>query len=254
MRRSDEPAATSSPRIVAAIPARLGSTRLPEKPLADLAGVPLVARVYGAVRAAEIADAVYVVTDSDAIEAAVRARGGLVLREDAPCRSGTERIARALLRAGLAPRLVLNVQGDEPFVERGLLAPLLAALEAGADIATLAAPLPPEAREARDRVKVVCDARGHALYFSRAPIPGDLHLGYYGFQGDILASLPALPRSPLAAAEDLEQLDWLHAGLRIAVARAPKSTLSIDTPADLAEARRLLAAAETDRPEKRMSP
>lgn len=243
MWRDDEPAATSSHRIVAAIPARAGSTRLPAKALADLGGLPLAARVWRAVVAAGVADAVYVVTDADAIEDAVRAAGGLVLRVDAPCRSGTERVARAIADLPVAPTFVLNVQGDEPFVGADLLRPLVAALEAGAAIATAAAPLPPGDAARRDKVKVVRDARGEALYFSRAAIPGDLHVGLYGFRAEVLAGLTALPRSALATAEDLEQLDWLHAGLKIAVADVPRAPLSIDTADDLEAARGLLAQA-----------
>jgi 3-deoxy-D-manno-octulosonate cytidylyltransferase len=245
MWRDDEPAATPSHRIVAAIPARLGSKRLPAKALAELGGLPLAARVWRAVAATGIADAVYVVTDARAIEDAVCAAGGQVLRVDAPCRSGTERVARAIADLSEPPTYVLNVQGDEPFIGADLLRPVLAALEAGAQIATVAAALPPGDATRRDKVKVVRNYRGDALYFSRAPIPGALHVGLYGFRAEILAGLRDLPRSGLAAAEDLEQLDWLHAGLRIAVADVPRAPLSIDTADDLEAARRLLAQAGT---------
>lgn len=243
MRRDDDPAATSSHRIVAAIPARLGSTRLPRKALLPLGGVPLAARVWRAVTEAGVADAVYVVTDTDEIEAAVRAYGGQVLRMDAPCRSGTERVVRAVGALPERPAFVLNVQGDEPFVSAAELRPLVAALAAGAEIVTGAAPLPAGALERRDKVKVVCDARGDALYFSRAAIPGALHVGLYGFRAAVLPRLLELPRSPLAAAEDLEQLDWLHAGLRVRVVDVPAAPLSIDTPSDLDAARALLDSA-----------
>jgi 3-deoxy-D-manno-octulosonate cytidylyltransferase len=243
MWRDDEPAATPSHRIVAAIPARLGSTRLPAKPLADVGGLPLAARVWHAVAAAGLADAVYVVTDADAIEDAVCAAGGQVLRVNTPCRSGTERVARALAALAHTPDFVLNVQGDEPFIGPDLLRPVVAALEAGAPIATAAAPLPAADLGRRDKVKVVRNHRGEALYFSRAPIPGALHVGLYGFRAEVLAGLPDLPRSALAAAEDLEQLDWLHAGLTIAVADVPRAPLSIDTADDLEAARGLLEQA-----------
>jgi 3-deoxy-manno-octulosonate cytidylyltransferase (CMP-KDO synthetase) len=137
----------------------------------------------------------------------------------------------------------LNVQGDEPFVGDDLIAPLVERLRAGAAIATLAAPLDPGRLHERSSVKVVRDASGHALYFSRAPIPGELHLGLYGFSRQALAAVADLPRGRLAAAEDLEQLTWLEAGWRIAVADVPRATLSIDTPEDLAAARALLVAA-----------
>ncbi len=241
MWREDDSAATLGPRTVAAIPARLGSTRLPRKPLLDLGGAPVVWRVYEAVRQANMVDAVWVVTDSDEIEAAVRDRGGEVRRVDAPCRSGTERVARALLQdRSSTVEHVLNIQGDEPFVGADLLRPLLDALSAGAEIATLSAPLVEAERGVRHRVKVVTDRHRQALYFSREAIPGDLHLGYYGFRAETLRRLLDLPRSPLAEAEDLEQLDWLHAGLKIAVAHAPRATQSIDTAEDLTAARTLL--------------
>lgn len=243
MWREDDSAATKSHRIVAAIPARLASTRLPRKALAELGGVPLVVRVLRAVRASAVVDAIYVVTDDDTIEAAVRAAGGMVLRVDTPCISGTQRVARAIEALPCRPEFVVNVQGDEPFIGADLLRPVVDALDRGAPIATLAAPLAPGDRERRDKVKVVRNHRGEALYFSRAAIPGALHVGVYGFRADVLAGLSALARSALARDEDLEQLDWLHAGLTIAVADAPRTPLSIDTRDDLEAARALLSQA-----------
>lgn len=243
MRWDDDSAETSGRRIVAAIPARSGSTRLPNKPLQWLGDAPLVVQVWRAVRAAEVADEVVVVTDSAEVEAAI---GDAALRVDAPCRSGTERMARALV--GVDCRFVINVQGDQPFVGADLLRPLVEALEAGAEIATLSAPLEPGDRAEPSRVKVVCDRRGRALYFSRQAIPGDLHVGIYGFRAAVLPRLLDLPRSPLAQAEDLEQLDWLHAGLSITVVPVARAPLSIDTPSDLEAARRLF---RTNNPAKR---
>ncbi len=228
--------------VVAIIPARAGSARLPLKPLADLAGRPLIARVYQRVAAlTDLFDAVYVTTDDPRIEAASRAAGAPVLRVDAPCASGTERVARAAAALPAPPAVVVNVQGDEPFVAAEPLRALVAAVRGGAAIATAAAPCPPAARADRHAVKVVCDGQGRALYFSRAPIPGDLHLGLYAFSAAALAAVAALPRGPLAVAEDLEQLAWLEAGWPIQVCPAAAPTLSIDTPADLALAHRLLA-------------
>lgn len=221
------------------IPARRGSTRLPGKPLADLGGEPLVARVWRAVVSSPVVDEVVVATDDLEIASVIHARGGRAICIDEPCASGTERVAR--VAGDLDADFVLNVQGDEPFVGDDLLAPLVDRLRAGAPIVTLAVPLDAAHRADPARVKVVRDAAGHALYFSRAPIPGDLHLGLYGFTREALAAVAFLPRGPLSRAEDLEQLAWMEAGWRIAVADAPRSTLSIDTPEDLAAARALLA-------------
>lgn len=242
MSRSVRHGARGAPgRVVAVIPARAGSRRLPRKPLADLGGAPLVWHVYRRVAASAVVDEAVVATDDPEIAAHVEGRGGRALVVDAPCDSGTQRVARAAERLDAA--FVLNVQGDEPFVGDDLLAPLVDRLRAGAPIATLAAPLEPARRDDPAAVKVVRDATGHALYFSRAPIPGDLHLGLYGFERAALAAVAALPRGRLARVEDLEQLTWLEEGWRIAVADAPRATLSIDTPDDLAAARALLAAA-----------
>lgn len=226
-------------RVVAVIPARAGSQRLPLKALAPLGDAPLVWHVYRRVRACAAIDEVHVATDDARIAAAIEERGGRALLVNEQCTSGTERVARAV--TGLAEDLVINVQGDQPFVEAAALERLVGALHGGAPIATLAAPLPAGRLADPAAVKVVRDATGHALYFSRAPIPGDLHLGLYGFTRAALAAVAFLPRGPLARAEDLEQLAWLEAGWRIAVVDAPRATLSVDTPADLAAARSLLA-------------
>ncbi|MFN3198510.1 MAG: 3-deoxy-manno-octulosonate cytidylyltransferase [Bradymonadia bacterium] len=220
---------------VAIIPARLRARRLQDKPLQNLVGEPLVWRVYRQVaRCAEI-DAVWVAADHPTIVDAVQSRGGNALLVPQTCHSGTERVALANLKIGA--QRVINVQGDEPFVGSDLLRPLVNALAEGHPIATLGAPLPERALHDPHAVKVVSDPEGRALYFSRAPIPGRLHVGLYGFDAEVLQTVAHLPRSPLARIEDLEQLTWLEARWPIHVAAAPRATLSIDTPADLAEAR-----------------
>lgn len=233
-----------SARVLAVIPARRGSTRLPDKPLADLGGAPLVWRVVEAVRACPEVDAVWVTTDDAEIEAVVRARGGEVVRVDAPCASGTARVALAVAAAAQPDlEVVLNVQGDEPFVSAAVLSDLVAAIRAGARIATATAPLPEDALTDRHAVKVVADDDGAARYFSRAAIPGRLHLGVYAFAPEALAAVAHLPRGPLAVAEDLEQLAWLCAGWPIGLVAAPAAEPGVDTPADLARARARFAAA-----------
>jgi 3-deoxy-manno-octulosonate cytidylyltransferase (CMP-KDO synthetase) len=239
---------------LALIPARGASTRLPGKALADLGGAPLVWRVVEATRRCPVFDAVVVATDDPAVQAAVQTRGGQTVRVDAPCASGTARVARAaaVLAPGAGPEVVVvNVQGDEPFVEPAVLAALVAAVRAGAPIATAAAPLPPGAAEDPHSVKVVADAQGRALYFSRAAIPGALHLGLYAFNAPALQAVAHLARGPLAAAEDLEQLAWLEAGWPIAVIAAPPTLKGVDTPADLARARAEFAARPPPDPQER---
>lgn len=234
-------ASLAGPAVVI-IPARAGSTRLPLKPLAPLAGRPLIAHVVArALTAGDALTGVYVATDSGDVAAEAERAGARALRVDAPCHSGTDRVAKALRALPEPPAVVVNVQGDEPFLAPDLLPRLVAAVRAGAPVATAAAPCPADALGDRHAVKVVCDARGHALYFSRAPIPGRLHLGVYAFRADALPALAALPRGPLATAEDLEQLAWLEAGWPIAVVDAARPSLSIDTPADLARAQQIMA-------------
>ena len=225
--------------VAAIIPARWGSTRLPGKALADLGGEPLVVHAWRAARACARFERVCVATDSDAIEAAVRAVGGDVVRVDAPCPSGTARVAHAA--AQLEARFVVNLQGDMPRVPVSALEAVVDLLARGAPIATLSAPLDPARHADPSVVKVVTDHAGRALYFSRAAIPGDHHVGVYGFRAEVLRGLADLPRAAVAAAEDLEQLDWLYAGLAVHVARIDTAPLAVDTPLDLDRARAALA-------------
>jgi 3-deoxy-manno-octulosonate cytidylyltransferase (CMP-KDO synthetase) len=234
---------------VAVVPARAAARRLPDKPLLTIGGEPLVARVVRRLQGCATLDEICVATDDRRIAIVAEAAGARVLMVREACASGTERVARALvaLRAGgRSPRHVINVQGDEAFVEAGAVDALVARLRAGARVATLSAPLPEGAARDLHQVKVVTDRAGRALYFSRAPIPGDLHLGLYGFEAAALLEVAALPRGPLATAEDLEQLAWLEAGHSIDVARVDRATLSIDTPDDLARARALVDARIAD--------
>ncbi len=223
--------------VLAVIPARYASTRLPGKALADLGGAPMVVRVWERVRRAEGIDRVLVATDDERIVAAVRARGGEVVMTGA-CVSGTDRVAEAARNSGA--RVVVNVQGDEPFVDPADITRVAAAVSDGTPIATASAPLT-EGVEDPSRVKVVCDERGRALYFSRAPIPHGgpwrLHVGLYAFTAAALDAVAALPPSLLERAERLEQLRWLEAGYRIRVVSIPEGPLSVDTPDDLARAR-----------------
>ena len=239
------------------IPARLASTRLPEKALADLAGKPLIVRVWERACAAGAAS-VHVATDSDRIADAVRGAGGQVVITASGHDSGTSRLSEAAGKLRLdGDEIVVNVQGDEPAVPVACLKQLAGLLGAstGARMATLWADLA-DAAEWRDPnvVKLVTRADGRALYFSRAPIPARRaggwpqalacrHVGLYAYRAAALADWPELPASPLEASEALEQLRALQAGWEIACQRAVEAIPpGVDTAEDLAAMRRHFTA------------
>jgi 3-deoxy-manno-octulosonate cytidylyltransferase (CMP-KDO synthetase) len=245
--RSNQPA----PVVVAIIPARYHSTRLPGKPLVSLAGRPLVEHVYRRAVCAPGVGQVLVATDDERVREAVASFGGRCVMTDPAHRSGTDRLAE--VAATLACDLVVNVQGDEPFIDPTSIG---AAVEAASDPAISIATL----RHAMDTpddladpavVKVVVDRRGDALYFSRAPIPwardeaghfapGQTfkHIGLYVYRRDVLLTLASLPPTPLERAESLEQLRALEHGYRIRTVESAHDSLGVDTPDDLARARR----------------
>jgi 3-deoxy-manno-octulosonate cytidylyltransferase (CMP-KDO synthetase) len=229
----------------AVIPARYASTRFPGKPLADLAGKPMVVRVCERARASG-AQPVCVATDDERIAAAVRAAGfeARMTRADHP--SGTDRIAEAAAQLGLADAaIVVNVQGDEPLIAPQLIARVAGALAANAEaaVATACHPITDAAEIANPNVvKAVLNAKGEALYFSRAPIPyarqGEpralRHVGIYAYRVGFLKRYASLAASPLEAAEQLEQLRVLWHGYRIAaVIEEGAMPPGVDTPADL---------------------
>lgn len=237
-------------RVLGVIPARLGSTRLPNKPLQLLAGEPLITRVIERVVQHGLADELVVATDSPMVaEVAERSRVRAVLTDGAH-RSGTDRVAEVALRPEYAgAEVVVNVQGDEPFLPRAALAGALDRVRSGDDIGTTAAPLDPALAADPARVKVVTDAQGRALYFSRAVIPHRRepsdpaeglywqHLGIYAYTREALARWVAAEPSPAELAERLEQLRALHHGLRIGVARLTRpAPPGVDTPDDLRRA------------------
>jgi len=245
------------------IPARLASTRLPDKPLADIAGLPMVVRV--AQRAAQShATRVVVAADDARIVQACAAHGveALLTRRDHP--SGSDRLAEACAQLGLADDvIVVNVQGDEPLIEPALIDAVADTLAARPDAAmsTAVHAIDSPADFASPHVvKAVLDAQGNALYFSRAPVPwwrdgfavrgvdalpspAPLrHIGIYGYRAGFVRQFPSLPPSPLESTEALEQLRVLWHGHRIAVhvsAHAPGA--GVDTPEDLARVRAFLA-------------
>ncbi len=241
------------PHPLLVIPARLGASRLPGKPLADIGGRPMIAHVVARAQAAGIGPVV-VATDDDAIAEAVTRAGGRAVFTAPGHPSGTDRVAEAV--AQIDPDghhdVVVNLQGDQPEIDppslRAVLAPLA---DASVDIATLAAPIADRSERADPNVvKVVGAAAGRdrlrALYFTRADAPwGEgpswRHIGVYAFRRAALARIVALPPSALEKRERLEQLRALEAGLRIDAALIEKAWRGVDTPADLAAARERFA-------------
>lgn len=241
------------PHPLLVIPARMAASRLPGKPLADIAGRPMIVHVLARAQAARIGP-VLVATDSDAIAAAVTRAGGRAVLTAPDHPSGTDRVAEAVARIDPEGRhdLVVNLQGDEPEIDPDCLRAVLGPLaDAGVDIATLAAPIADPAERADPNVvKVVGTEAGpgrlRALCFTRADAPwGEglswRHIGVYAFRRAALARYVALPPSPLEKRERLEQLRALEAGLRIDVALVERSWRGIDTPADLDAARERFA-------------
>ncbi len=241
---------------VVLIPARMASSRLPGKPLADIAGVPMIVRVWQQARAAAIGPVVVAAAEAEIVRAIGQAGGHAVLT-DADLPSGSDRVFQALTAfdpAGYHDAIV-NLQGDLPALDPGAIRAVAAALRAGdADIATLAAEITDPADFDNPNVvkPVVAWApdkqTGRALYFTRARAPagdGPLfhHIGIYAYRREALARFVALPPSPLERREKLEQLRALEAGMTIAVARVDQVPLSVDTADDLAKARALLGAA-----------
>jgi 3-deoxy-manno-octulosonate cytidylyltransferase (CMP-KDO synthetase) len=232
---------------VIVIPARYGSTRFPGKPLAPIAGISLIQRVYERAIASRRADAVWIATDDERIAEHVRGFGGRVVMPSGEFESGTDRIAAAL--AGIDGRydLVVNVQGDEPLIDIGNVDELIALMAASdVEMGTLACPLASgEEFASRDVVKVVTSCHGLALYFSRAPLGSRetalRHIGVYAYRIAALRALTTFPPSPLERAESLEQLRALQQGFRIAVLPTSRPHLGVDRPEDVARVESELA-------------
>jgi len=237
-------------RSVIVIPARWASTRFPGKPLAPIAGVSLIQRVYERAKGSQRANAVYVATDDDRIFDHVTAFGGRAVRPTGDFATGTDRIAAALplIETGESPfDVIVNVQGDEPLIDISSVDALIAKLEQSpVGIATLACPLESdEEHQARDVVKVVIDNVGNALYFSRAAIGSRdtalRHIGVYAYRRAAIERFVALEPSSLERAESLEQLRALQHGFRIAVSKTAKPHLGVDRPEDVARVESELA-------------
>ncbi len=236
-------------KTTAIIPARYASTRFPGKPLATIGGRPMVVATWARVSAAGV-DRVVVATDDDRIEAACRQWGAEVVRTRADHVSGTDRVAEAADLLGINDGLIINVQGDEPFIEPDAVRQLADFMQRGQwPIGTLACRIR-RIEELKDPnvVKVVFGESHQALYFSRAAIPfargvvpGEWlqvsayykHIGTYAFQAKVLQEVARLPKGKLETAESLEQLRWLAHDYRIGVLITEKETIGIDTPEDL---------------------
>jgi 3-deoxy-manno-octulosonate cytidylyltransferase (CMP-KDO synthetase) len=237
-------------RVLGVIPARLGSTRLPNKPLQMLAGEPLITRVVQRVQEHGLTDELVVATDSPMVAQVVERSRVRAVLTDRNHLTGTDRVAEVASKTEFAGfDTVVNVQGDEPFLAREALAGSIEQVERGADIGTAAAPLDPALAGDPSRVKVVTAGDGRALYFSRAVIPhrrepsdtGEglywQHLGIYAFTRDALRRWSRLEPSPTELAERLEQLRALHHGLTIGVARLTEPVEpGVDTIDDLRRA------------------
>jgi 3-deoxy-manno-octulosonate cytidylyltransferase (CMP-KDO synthetase) len=238
-------------KAIAVIPARLASTRLPRKMLRELAGQPLIGRVYNAVRSSSLLDDVIIATDSEEIMQVCRENGWKAQMTSAAHRSGTERVHE--VSTSVVADVYLNVQGDEPLTRADHIASLLEVMKDPAvQVGTLKTPAPPADIDNPNAVKVVTDATGRALYFSRATIPFDRdgtkphyckHLGFYAYRKPALDRFVALPESSLERSERLEQLRFLENGIPIYVGETPHDTVGVDTEEDLRRVEKILQSA-----------
>jgi len=240
------------------IPARYASTRFPAKPLAILGGKTVVQRVYEQV--AGILDDTYVATDDERIEVAVKAFGGKVVMTSTDHKSGTDRCYEACMKIGGTFDVVVNIQGDEPFIQASQLEAIKTCFDdPTTQIATLVKPFTTddttEALENANSTKVVLNNNMNALYFSRSIIPYQRnvdkvdwlknhtyykHIGLYAYRVGVLKEITALPQSSLELSESLEQLRWLENGYTIKTGITRIETIGIDTPADLEKAEKHL--------------
>ncbi|HEV7429196.1 MAG TPA: 3-deoxy-manno-octulosonate cytidylyltransferase [Thermoanaerobaculia bacterium] len=231
-------------KAVIVIPARWASSRFPGKPLATIAGVSLIQRVYERAARSKRTETVVIATDDDRIAHHVASFGGRFVQPEGEFQSGTDRIAASLDLLGETYDQVINVQGDEPLIDVDSIDAVIDVLqETGVDMATLASRIEHDDElQSRDVVKVVTALSGDALYFSRSPLAGaQRHVGLYGYQTDVLRTLASLAPSPLELAESLEQLRALQNGFRIRVVQTSKPHLGVDRPEDVARVEHELA-------------
>ena len=244
-------------KFIGIIPARYASTRFPGKPLAMLGGRTVIQRVYE--QATAILDEAYVATDDERIFQAVEQFGGRAIMTRADHKSGTDRIEEAAEKIDTQADVIINIQGDEPFIQKSQIETLMHLFdEPSTQIGTLGKRFESiEAAMNPNSPKIVTDKRGFALYFSRSIIPYVRgkeqsewlqhfpylkHLGLYAYRREVLQEVTQLPQSPLEIAESLEQLRWLENGYRIRVGLTDVETVGIDTPEDLQRAEEFLAS------------
>jgi 3-deoxy-manno-octulosonate cytidylyltransferase (CMP-KDO synthetase) len=240
-------------KTIAVIPARLASTRLPRKMLRQIAGQTLLGRVYEGVRSSPLLSDVIVATDADEIMQVCRQHGWNARMTSPAHRSGTERVRE--ISDSVAADVYLNIQGDEPLTRAEHIAALLLLMkDTNIQVGTLKTPASSEDINNPNAVKIVTDAAGRALYFSRATIPYDRdggnpgyfkHLGFYAYRKAALDRFCALPESSLERSERLEQLRFLENGISIHVAETPYDTVGVDTEEDLRRVEEILAGHET---------
>jgi 3-deoxy-manno-octulosonate cytidylyltransferase (CMP-KDO synthetase) len=242
-------------KFIGIIPARYASTRFPGKPLALLGGLPVIQRVYEQV--SSVLGEAWVATDDERIFQAVESFGGRVVMTRSDHKSGTDRIEEAATKIGTTADVIINVQGDEPFIQPSQLQTVCRLFDdPQTQIATLGKPFETiEQAESPNSPKIVTDLQGYALYFSRSVIPFVRgkereqwmqhfpflkHIGLYAYRREVLSEITRLPQSPLELAESLEQLRWLQNGYRIKVGLTDVETVGIDTPEDLERAEAFL--------------
>ena len=244
-------------KFIGIIPARYASSRFPGKPLADIGGMTMIERVYRQV--CKELDEVYVATDDNRIYDAVTAFGGKVVMTSANHKSGTDRVNEAYQTIDTEANIVINIQGDEPFVAPEQIAEIKSCFDdETTQIATLARQYDKsggfEGGFDPNKVKVIFDKSNYAIYFSRAILPYVrnykwqewldnrdffIHVGMYAYRSEVLNQITQLPQSSLEIAESLEQLRWIENGYKIKVAITDSPTIGIDTPEDLEKAKQM---------------
>jgi 3-deoxy-manno-octulosonate cytidylyltransferase (CMP-KDO synthetase) len=248
-------------KVVGVIPSRYGSTRFPGKPLALIQGRPLIAHVVDRVREARSLDRFLVATDDERIARAVREAGGEVAMTSSSCPTGSDRVAEAVGEGGWD--IIVNIQGDEPNVDPSVIDRTVEALVESPDCGVATAMVALYNKEdflSPSNVKVVCDGRGRALYFSRSPIPslarldeaatraasfvwGMKHLGLYAYRKEVLMQFVRWPQTPLEKRECLEQLRLMEHGVAIRVVEVQHDSIGVDTPEELEQLNRTLSGA-----------